>query len=332
MPDSLVDLGGGVKMLDPSALIGKTEQVNPIDSFTKTLNLVNLVNTIKDQPIESATKAAQLKIAENNVSNIGLNNQMLQAQVESQVSGELREKKKFFIEQTGKAIELFKVDPNLGANALNLVIPGGVSVIPDKDGTFTAQTKGGFKFLIDPNKISDPEKRRTFEGAQKDDFTKSTSLFDAASANYRNIKALAAQKPKDDKAGIRDLSILVNYVKLINPNARVNEDTVDQFDGTEGILGQIGSLAKQAKSGQRLDKDQIENILSGAKIHFQTKLDDAVANGQFFYQGAKIQGLDPRLIIKPVGGLQYEDFLPASDLTDEQLVNRIKRKKQLLGE
>lgn len=339
MGDSLVDLGDGVKILNPANFVSGAQ--DPTERLTKQLGLVNLIGTIEDRkikriqeeedrPFEKAKKEADARLAENNVSNIEFDNDRMRQELNMKQMGEQREQTKFFIENTGKAIELFKQNPNLGASALNMVVPGGIDIEDHQDGTYTATSKkSGGKIYINPNKIDDPEKRRAFESQQRDDFTKSVAPFQAASDNYKNIIELSKQKPAKEKAGLRDLSMLVNFVKLINPNARVNEESVDQFDGTEGILGQIGSLATQAKSGKRLDQDQIDNLLDSAKIHYKTKYDDAISKGQFFYQGAKIQGLDPRLIIQPAGGLSYDDFVTGEDLTPEQRRARVERKKAL---
>jgi len=327
MPDSLVDIGQGIKVVGADNI---GTGANGLENFQKTLSILDLQGKIANQPLERQQKEAELKILENNVANIGLNNEMLNADFTSKKAKEQRDQTQFLIENIGKGFDAFRVDPNLAGYILDQTIPGGATYDDNKDGTYTVTTKvGGKKFLANPNKITDPEKLKAFEAAQKDDFNKSVTPFVNASTNYRNIIKLSNQPIKDDKAGLRDLSVFVNYIKLINPAARINEETIQQFDGTEGIFGQLGSLFSQVKSGKKLDEGQLQSIKDSAKIHFQTQYEDAISTGQNVYKGAKIQNLDPRLIIQPTGGLQYEDFLPASELSDEQLKARVVRKRAL---
>lgn len=339
MADSLVDIGQGIKVVNPEVFKG-ADSLSTKDA----LSLVNLSQEIQarklkaaqdaeDRPLEKAKKEADLALAENNVFNISTQNDLLKVQLNSALNKEIRDQKNFVFENIGKSIDLFKVDPNLGAQTLGLVIPGA-QVTSNGDGAFTATIGQGDnkkQFLIDPNKVTDPEKRIQFENTQKNDFQKSTDDFNRISKFYSTIEKLGSQK---DVSGTNDLAIVYAFAKMNDPQGRVTSSDQELAQGTPGLSSQIvNAYNKALKTGGPIfgpaGSQARKNFLNTSKIMYQTEAQNALNLGRNSYETAKRQGLDPKNVVAPVGALKVSDFADPKSLTNDELKDTIQRYKKL---
>lgn len=317
MPDSLVDIGGGFKVVNPDALIPSAN--NALEQYKNTLSILDLTNRIKDAPIESKKKEVDLAIGTNTLLNIDVDNALKRAQLNSAVNKERRDQADFFTKQATDTVKLFQQDPNLGRAALENAFPGA-TVSQTLTGAFVADIpvgKGSRKVLIDPNRIADPQQRITFENQEKDDFSKNPVVtgFQQQSDAYKKMTGL-----KDQATGASDVGILYSYIKLLDPTSAVREGEIATAQNTNNIPTNIVNLYNRALSeggpifGEKGSAAR-QNILNAGKVIYDTSRQNVINLGQNTYKIAESRGLTPQNTLIPVGDVKINDFIPDEDLS-----------------
>lgn len=329
MPDGLVDIGGGFKVINPDTF--KAEVKSGVQVASEYLGLMNLQNQIENAPLEKRKLAAEASLRENDVNMIGWSNAELIEKVKSSINKEKRDQTEFFINNSEKAVQLFNVNPKFGEMALKQVFQDNVSITEQKDGTFDAlvgQGENSFVLHLDPNKVASPTTIKGWENDLSQQYKKDLASFDDQSSYYKRILNLSTSTPIAGKPGLRDATLLVNYVKFLIPNARVSEDNLGTFEGAEGIPSQVGSLIQQFLTGKKLDQDQIDNLVNLAKIQYKDSYESAKLKASAYYKKALTQQSNPSNVISPIGPLRVEDFMPLDQLTPEQRQESYKRQKE----
>lgn len=341
MANGLIDIGGGVKVVNPQTFIPKPG--DPVRQATGLLQLQNLVEQRETAPLRRKKLKVETKKAEveaalkvNELLNLDITNALKEAQLESSVQSEKRAKSEFFFNNVNKSLDLFKVDPNLGAASLKQLIPN-VQITQDdkKKNAFKASVPTGdgksAEFLIDPNKITDPKERLNFEQNERRDFRKSLDTFETISSNYQSM--LGAAKLA---TGPADIAIIFNFMKIVDPTSVVREGEQATARNAPGVAPRIRNMYNRALDAKgpifgAKGSQQRKDFIDAGKVKFQTKLNQALSTGRNTFSRTQAQGLNPKNVLVPIGGLEPEDFMPVSELTDDQLKSRIQRLGGLIG-
>lgn len=322
MPEGLIDIGGGVKMVNPSAVIPPVE--NPIAEATQTLGLIDLIGKVKDIPVESAKKIADLKLSENDVFNIDVQNQKLRIDLQNSIAAERRDQIKFFGETIDQGIKLFQVDPVLGASMIQKAIPN-IGFAKTKEGAYQGIVQGADgkvqTFLIDPDKIADPKERQASESQLRNQFNSLPEVtdFKKMSQFYNNIKAL---KKSDLNSGASDVALVYAFAKMNDPGGRVTSSDQDLASDTPGLSQQIINRFNKARSskGPIFDEKSRAEFLKAADAMYYSTTQNIITQGQTYWNIAKTNRYNPETVATPVGNLKQEDFRPISELTPQQLL------------
>lgn len=113
MPDSLVDLGGGVKMADPSNFIGEVKPIDPMERLSKTLQLKDLLREDELAPIrESKLRAETAKSQQDAMRNIALS--AMSGDTEGATRGLWMQRP----DMAGKVSVMLSVDPEQAAQGI----------------------------------------------------------------------------------------------------------------------------------------------------------------------------------------------------------------------
>lgn len=333
MADGLIDIGGGVKVVNPSALIGGTG-----GGVGDALSLMKLQMEIAERPQIQLKRALDIKktqqeieLANNELQNIEIANKKMRFELESSIAEENRKKANFLVDQVKNSIELFRVDPNLGANALLQVIPNAKITTHGKAYKASVPTNDGgdVEFLIDPNKISDPKERIQFENQERERFLKQVDGFKERMDNFRSMYAL-----KDDETGASDIAIISNFAKIQDPGGRVTQGDVDIALQRAGFSQLFRNRVAQAfedggpifgKKGSVTRKSFIDTV----KKQMKNFTEDAINAGVNVTRLARTRGLDPMAVVAPVAGLEVEDFFPLSELSKDQVKKQTERLHKL---
>lgn len=328
MADGLVDIGGGVKIISPDALIPPV--VDPIKKATETLGLVNLIGQVKNIPLERRKLEAQTLINENDVKQIDFQNHKLRVELQNSIDQNKRETIKFFGDTIDQGLKLFQSDPTLGMTMLQKVIPN-VQFIQNKDGSFTGVTPtndGKFKtFLVDPNKVTDPNTRNSSEDMARKDFESQPEFQQYAVVDqYYKLAKQALEKP----TGAGDVSIGYGAIKALDPTSSVMQGELANTKNTSGIsqimLNKINALQSGKLLGPEASQTRAElvEIIQRRNDSLQKTVKEIGRNQYSFTQG---RGLNPQAVVRPVGELKMNDFVPIADLDKVPLSQLTKEQK-----
>lgn len=325
MPDGLVDIGGGFKVISPDAF--KTEVKSGTQVATEYLGLMNLQNQIKDYPIERLKKEADLTLAQNKVDMIGVENDKLRAELESAVQGEARAKIKFFGDTMMQALDVGRIDPVLGFSQMSKILPKGTYPVPveGKQGAYNVMVPSGKDasgndtfntFLFDPNKITDPNQRLQAEINFRKDF-ESTPEVQRLSILHGALKTAEAALTEPNQG--KDLALKYSVIKGLDPTSNVMTGEMASIENTTGIsqytLNQINKLMGGAALGEEKSKvrQELYNIV---KEKYDTLEPTVQAIGENNYRIAEGSGLKGSSTVRPVGGLGVNDFMPIDKLAE----------------
>lgn len=326
MPDGLVDIGGGFKVISPDAF--KTEVKSGTQVATEYLGLMNLQNQIKDYPIERLKKEADLTLAQNKVDMIGVENDKLRAELESAVQGEIRSKIKFWGDTMVQSLQLGAMDPGLGFAQMSKVLPPGSfpKAVEGKPGAYNIIVPTGKKlptgaqefksFLFDPNKITDPNQRLQAETNFRKDFeqTPEVQRFSILHSAYAT-----AQNAIKNVTGANDLALYYATIKSLDPTSSVMQGELANATNTRGIseslLNKLNQYAKGAKLGPQASKARQE-LADIVAEKYNTSRMTVKEIGRNNYRIAEGSGLKGASTIRPVGDLTANDFLPIETLAE----------------
>jgi hypothetical protein len=153
--------------------------------------------------------------------------------------------------------------------------------------------------------------RKEFEGLSKD--------FRTVRDAYGRLEAAAA---KPSAAG--DLSLIFNYMKLLDPGSTVREGEFANAQNATGVPDQVANMYNRAINGQRLNDVQRNDFTSQARglLDAQAKSYNETVNQ---YRGiAEEYGFSPDRIAKPYA----MPSRPIAQYSDEELLAIAKRGKK----
>jgi hypothetical protein len=329
MPD-LTDINQmGVKMLDTSKVAGG----GGLDALGGAASLLKLQMDVAEQPQIMMKRALDIKkaqqdiqIAENEIMNLDIVNQKLKNELQFSFSEERRKQSQFITNQIKHSIDMFRVDPVLGANSVLQAFPNAKITQEGKAYKATIPTPdGNVDFVIDPNKVLDPEKRIQFENEERERFLQNSKDFKERSDNFRNMMAL-----KDDATGASDIAIFSNFSKIQDPGGRVTGGDVSLALRAAGFSEQIVNAYNRAvKDGGAIlggkNSPTRQAFMDTVTKQMRNFTEDMLSSGRYTVEIARSRGLDGKSVVAPVGGLQVEDFMPVKELSNEQLKKQSER-------
>lgn len=316
MPWKTVQLPNG--MSQPVYEGGGEGAQSPLETLSKTLSLVDLVNRVQQAPIESATKQAELKLKEAEVGQIPIKQLQARTDLIAKQNAELRAQSEFQTKKLEAIPSIFTKSFDLGTAYLKQNFPGAEAVKKD-DGEIAIlmPTPNGIPqvFELNTRRVTDPEKlldketgwRETWE---KGDAKEYATIFSART----NIQKLA-----DRGLGTDDVALLYNFIKVLDPNSVVKEGEIQLSREASPLTQQYANLYKKAFTEQApiLPEATRKNIVATATTVFQTARDAAINKGKNLARVAKSSYLRPENVVSPVGDLTLKDFLaveaPLSD-------------------
>lgn len=344
MPDSLIDLGGGFKVLNPEKLIPDTKQTNPIESATSILGLVNTVGEIQqrnlkaeqdaqDRPLLQQKLQADVDYAQNKVKMIPKENEKLLTEIYNSKQEELRKSITFFGDAMEKGLKLGQSNPELGLGYIMRVLPKGSVPVPvqDKKGVYQVMipdgNRGYKEFLYDPTKISDPNNRLQGEANMRKEFesTPEVSQFNILHGAYKTAVG-SLKNPTQAK----DLALKYSILKALDPSSNVMPGEMATADNTTGIsqytLNQINRLMGGPTLGEEKSNVRKE-LFDVIKEKYETKKKTVIELGRNNWRIAEGAGLTPDATLRPIGDLKINDFIPVDRLANMPIEKLSKQQK-----
>lgn len=331
MPDSLLDMGNGVKMLNPSALVQSDQ-----GGAQNGLATLGLVNQLQNAPLERKKLEIETALKTNDLLNLDVDNALKRAQLTKTEGEERRAQYKVFMDTAKDLPTLYRMDKSVGDTVLQQLYPGANSRLND-DGTFSVeipnvekkvvngveqevQTRSSLKFSIDPDKL-EPEKKIELEGQYYDRFQKAQPIrdFQQVYPFYKNLKASA-----DLATGPGDLALIFSYNKLLDPGGRVTEGEVMTAKNTPNLSDQVRNAYNKALTdggpvfGEKGSSAR-KNFVTAGENFYQNYRSNALVIGKDMVDFAKREKLDPRNVLTPVGDIKEHEFM----LSDEDILKKV---------
>jgi hypothetical protein len=332
MADSLVDLGGGVKMVNPEKFIGEVS--DPTKKMANTLSILDLAGKIQDRPLDRAKKEIDLSLSQNELNMIDVKNKKMRVDLESAVQGEKRAQYKFIGDAINQALDMSRIDPNLGMQMFQKAIPNA-AFIPREKGAYTVvvpSKEGGFQtFNVDPNKILKPEDRLSSESNLRKQFEDAP---ETRSYSKINLAYKRAQKAVKNPTGPGDISLVFDTVTSLDPNTGVKEGEIGLVQNVAGISNLLLNKMKKLENGTLFGEEasatrkELFDIIERGNNNLEQIV---LQIGQNNYGMAKRAGLDAESSVRPVGSLGVDSFIPF-DILDQIPVEQLStaQKQRLL--
>ena len=331
MADGLLDLGGGVKMVNPSALI-------PGGGGSDALSLLKLSTDLQMLPLQAKKLQIDTALKENELMNIEVENLAKRVSLGASAADQQRTQIKFLLEGYKQVYELFKLDPGLGNVALSQLNPdaqasmnedGTVSIhLPSQKSGSTASMEEKITINIDPNKL-DPEKRATLEGQWFDRFHKPSGAIVSYNEISRNFKTLEASSKLATGAG--DLAVVFAFMKMLDPTSTVREGEAANAKNTPNVPDTIRNmwnraLASDAPLFGAKDSTARKNFVGAATAVAKEARNSALLFGKDIADYAKRERLNPKNVVSPVGDISEDEFILSPEEIVKQLTDAVNGK------
>ena len=338
----LADIGGGLKALDTRGVSSGGPGISgALQLQNQLLNLQlaplraqQLANQLQLQQEELRTAPSrrrreqiETQLKENELANIEVDNLQKLSQLNASMRDEIRSQAKFVTDQIKELPALFQQNPQLGQFVLQQAIPGASASL-NANGTFDINVPDSdTAFTIDPNKIAKPDERLRFEQGYRKEFQQTTNDFKEISRGFRNIRESANLATAQG-----DLSMIIGYAKMLDPGSVVREGEVEVVKRTPGLPEQVVNMYERALTANapifgEKNSTTRQKFLQAAKTVFQQAETDVLQDGQFFYEMTDRAGLNPLNVVRSVGNVTVEEFIPADRLTDAQLKKALEAKR-----
>lgn len=343
MPEGLIDLGSGVKMVGPSSFGGGGGGQGGLAGLTDVLQVVNLQNQISQAPLARQKLEAETKLKENEAQQIALTNSMQNMQLLKDIAAEKRAQTQFISDRLKDAVELFRVQPELGIGLMRQISPD-ITANLNEDGTASikwqkqevrevngikqvVKADDGIDITLDPNRVT-PEKRKELELQWYSRFKEDDAVkkYGTMSTYYRILESSA-----QIGSGASDLAIVNAFAKMIQGGAGiVTEADVKNAMQTVGFTQAItNAVSKAWLSGGPIFGEQVPgitrtNFVDAAKIYRDIVKQDVLRLGLDTAQFARREGLEPRNVIAPVGDISETELIYTPDEIKDKLEQRAK--------
>ncbi len=153
--------------------------------------------------------------------------------------------------------------------------------------------------------IQEGELRKQRQAAQKEKFGLETKLRDEWLKNPQTKVtqdvSVAAGKVREvgesDPSAAGDLSLIFNYMKLLDPGSVVREGEFATAQNAAGIPDQAKNLYNRILTGQRLNPEQRKDFVSRAEQLYDVHLGRQKAFNEAFEDLARKQNLNPKNVV-----------------------------------
>lgn len=305
MPAKLQDVGNGVKMVDFS-------DDSATRQLSETLGLIDLTNRIRQAPVDSQLKDAELKLKTNELNQIDVKNDLLFQQLQSQKNGEQRSQTEFINSQLLKAREAYQQGgKEMGDLYLRSILPNFQSVEQGK-GKIVIGSPGVRPFTINTG-ITDPKELEALEKSRVTEWNESKKTYSTLYDYGNKIPAALALGTAEG-----DRSALILKAKMEDPTGRVTENdyntilknpsvtewTKNLFERSLNTKGPL--FGDQSSETRRQFNEATKTIVDESRKTF-------VNDANFFLRGRVLaDNLDPYKVMSPAGDvdLNYLGYDP----------------------
>ena len=169
---------------------------------------------------------------------------------------------------------------------------------------------------------ADTEIKQSDINALANAYRKDTSEFKAALAGLEKVRNAA-----ELKTGVGDVALIFGLMKVIDPRSTVREGeqaTVEQAGGARRYL----NLYNRAVQGQRLTKEQRDEIVVATESQFRPYVRSYIDTERYYAERARRHGFDVRDIVRDeFGDLrgQFTDVPPIRELLPRLRYNPVTR-------
>lgn len=334
----LLDLGNGIKMVNPSTFAPAPQPQNAVKDG---LSILKLRNDLQNAPLQRQRLQQDVQKGGLDIKKGQLDVELKTSQVELAASQAFEqeqkiniEKNKAFTEFYKQGIDLLKDNPLAGQAYIKQVMPDAqISVnetgevaqvtIPttklqkDSNGALQeVKTNESFSFNISKGEIN-AQQRSQLTGQWFDKFNKNKSIdaYLGRSLHFNQITALAAKK-----TNVADLGLLVNYMKVIEPTSAVQQGELATVENAPGVSQRVIGLYNGLRGGGTLSDDVRKNLIEASKSMYNSFRDPAIQAGRNIAEIARRQGLNPNNVVQPIADISVDSFLTS----DDDLLNSVR--------
>lgn len=113
---------------------------------------------------------------------------------------------------------------------------------------------------------------------------------EALDTAYRSVKAA-------EDSAVGDLSMIVSFMKMIDPGSVVREGEVDTVKRTTGVPGYVANLYDAVLKGSKLNPEQRQQIQSQAEALYSESTSKMTGYDEAFSRLAESYGIDPSRVV-----------------------------------
>ena len=150
------------------------------------------------------------------------------------------------------------------------------------------------------NNLSKAQQSAVFSLA--DDYVKASGDFPKQTDAYRRINASAS-----DPSAAGDLSLIFNYMKLLDPGSTVRESEAASAENAAGVPARVRTLYNRVISGEKLADIQRNDFVKRSKMIYSSALEQNKNITNQFTKRAELFGIPPEIFITDFTSSGYEE-------------------------
>lgn len=181
-------------------------------------------------------------------------------------------------------MEMFAPEKEEEAEAFSELVAEGVASELEKRSTMTAKSqqerREDIKFISDM--------RKQFEGLAP------VKDYDKVNAAYAKVQAASK-----DPSAAGDLSLIFNYMKILDPGSVVRENEQASAQNAAGVPARIRNVFNRIRSGERLNPEQRKDFAQAARKTAKAQWDTLQGTVKNYNRLAREAGISPEDIVAP---------------------------------
>jgi len=280
----------------------------PLEQAQKMLGLVDLVNRVNAAPVEQAIKDNELKLKQNDVTQIETKNALEFQKLKSAVYDEERKSAEFQNSALLKIREGFQQDFQMGSIMLQQAIPGAFA-IKKENGSVAISMPGQSPISINPGDITDPKE---IASQTQDRVVKWGKASERYIEIFKSGNGIKAQLGLATAAG--DIAAIYLRAKQLDPGGRVTEGDYNSVINSPNVSQQLKNMLTRAVNQDGpmfgdLSSPSRKAFLESSKVLVDQEKSAFLPHAKFFLEG-QILGdkLDPQKIFSPAGDITLESL------------------------
>lgn len=158
-------------------------------------------------------------------------------------------------------------------------------------------------------KLKQTEKAENREIQLREELGKNKQVMSAAESgqSFTVLQNLYKQAQSQPDA-IKDVSLVYNFVKALDPGSTVRESEADLIQNAKGLMGAVPGLYERIKSGQKLLPEQRDAMMKAAADAYQGRVQNVQPIISTYSGLATKYGVDPNAVIGVMGFPKNEQF------------------------